>query len=383
VLRDPGPITFTVAPLGRGYQPETQNTVTLANTAQKAFKFVFRAETVPIEEDKYKLTNGALDLRKAVGDLLRHESFKRLASGQLIFVTSKPDSDQDSADQYGSLSLEEQCYFYHDSLQFDESLPFDEILPFAKNVSIVSTYIWDHLPRIIGVPTTNSGRRALEPYLFLSFAMIALSRCIDMPLPHHTETRGCPLDYCDTVQEIDRFFQGGRLCDECERILQTKRRNGEITAEQLDSVKKLLLRARGRDYEYDVAMSFAGSERELAEQLSAIIRKAGFKVFYDDFYAEEIVGKNLTDFFDEVYRKTSRFCVIIVSHEYARRMWTTLERQRAQARHRQEMGNDYIIPIVVEYEDLSGLLETTGYLSLERYSLERIAEILIGRLSRP
>jgi hypothetical protein len=51
VHRPPGPITFTVIPLGHAYIPETQHTVSSANIAQRAFKFEFRAETVPIDED--------------------------------------------------------------------------------------------------------------------------------------------------------------------------------------------------------------------------------------------------------------------------------------------------------------------------------------------
>ena len=202
------------------------------------------------------------------------------------------------------------------------------------------------------------------------------------------ETRGYPFDYCDDVREIDRFFQGGRLCDECERFLEKSRRNGQITGEQLDSVKKLLLMARGREYEYDLATSFAGPERKLASQLSKIISEAGFKVFYDNSYTEDIIGKNGPEVLDEVFRKTSRFCVIFVSHEYGQRRWPKFEAESAKARALQEGRNDYIVPIVVEdsvVEDgsLSDLLKDTFRLSLATHSLEQIAEIVIGRLRRP
>jgi hypothetical protein len=73
--------SITVVPLGHVYIPETQNAVSLANTKQEAFRFVFRANVVPIEENKYKLKNGALDLDEAVRDLLRRQTFRRLASG--------------------------------------------------------------------------------------------------------------------------------------------------------------------------------------------------------------------------------------------------------------------------------------------------------------
>jgi hypothetical protein len=64
---------------------------------------------------------------------------------------------------------------------------------------------------------------------------------------------------------------------------------------------------------FDVAISFAGTERELAEKLAEILRAAGIAVFYDNFYPEHLWGKNLTAFLDEIYRKRAKFCVVFVS----------------------------------------------------------------------
>jgi hypothetical protein len=85
-------------------------------------------------------------------------------------------------------------------------------------------------------------------------------------------------------------------------------------------------------YEYDVALSFAGSERKLAQRMAEILREAGFRVFFDEFYPEQLWGTNLTEFFDEVYRKKSLYCVIFVSPECGERMWTNHVRQSSQAR---------------------------------------------------
>jgi|GEM_PF-699098 len=133
---------------------------------------------------------------------------------------------------------------------------------------------------------------------------------------------------------------------------------------------------------FDVALSFAGTERPLAEELARRIRDAGFVVFYDDHYPEQLWGKNLADRFDAIYRKQSRFCVMFVSAEYASRMWTEHERKSAQARALEERGNEYILPIRVDDTELPGLLPTTGYLSLDRYGIERIAEMLVEKLRR-
>jgi hypothetical protein len=131
---------------------------------------------------------------------------------------------------------------------------------------------------------------------------------------------------------------------------------------------------------FDVAISFAGTEREYAKQLAELLRTSGFKVFYDNFYPEQLWGKDLVAFFDRVYRKASKYCVMFVSAEYANRMWTTHERRSAQARALEEKGREYILPIRVDQTDLEGLPPTIGYLSLDQYSVEQIAQLLVKKL---
>jgi hypothetical protein len=135
-----------------------------------------------------------------------------------------------------------------------------------------------------------------------------------------------------------------------------------------------------RSYRYDVAISYAGTERHHVEELARLVRDAGFEVFYDGFYAEQLWGKDLASFFDQIYRKDARFCVMFVSQEYADRMWTNHERRSAQARAVQEKGREYILPVRVDHTDLVGLPPTVGYVSLEQYSIGSIANLLIKKL---
>jgi hypothetical protein len=133
-------------------------------------------------------------------------------------------------------------------------------------------------------------------------------------------------------------------------------------------------------YEYDVALSFAGPQRELAESLASLVQAAGYRPFYDDFYPEQLWGKDLIVFFDDIYRKKSRFCVIFVSNEYLERMWTNHERRSAQARALEERGQEYILPVRVDDVDLPGMPPTIGYLSIEDQSIDEIAKILVAKL---
>jgi len=134
-----------------------------------------------------------------------------------------------------------------------------------------------------------------------------------------------------------------------------------------------------KDSPFDVAISFAGSEREHAEELAQILEKEGFSVFYDGFYSEHLWGKNLMDTFDEIFRKRARHCVIFVSEEYKERMWTNHERQSAQARALKEGGEEYILPIKVDDVELDGMPSTIGYTSIEK-GVDEIANLLIKKL---
>jgi hypothetical protein len=133
--------------------------------------------------------------------------------------------------------------------------------------------------------------------------------------------------------------------------------------------------------QFDVALSFAGTEREYAETLATIVRDAGFAVFYDNFYEEHLWGKDLYVFFDEIYRKKARFCVMFVSQEYRDRIWTNHERQSAQARALAEKGTEYILPIQIEQVELPGLRPTVGYIRFSpQRSIQDIAQVLIRKL---
>jgi hypothetical protein len=133
-------------------------------------------------------------------------------------------------------------------------------------------------------------------------------------------------------------------------------------------------------YDYDVAISFAGAQRPLAEVLATEVKGSGFVPFFDSFYAEQLWGKNLVEYFDEIYRKKSRYCVIFISREYAESMWTTHERKSAQARALEERGNEYILPIRIDDTELPGIQPTLGYLSISEYPIEKIAQLLIQKL---
>ena len=157
------------------------------------------------------------------------------------------------------------------------------------------------------------------------------------------------------------------------------------TARLNADIEKRTVRPKSRSAQsdlshFDVAISFAGTERQFAEKLAILLKEAGFSVFYDEFYPEYLWGKNLVDTFDEIFRKRARYCVIFISKDYKERVWTNHERQSAQARALNEKGKEYILPIKVDATELDGMPPTIGYIPINK-GLDKIGELLIKKLN--
>lgn len=133
------------------------------------------------------------------------------------------------------------------------------------------------------------------------------------------------------------------------------------------------------DYEFDVALSFAGEQREYVENVATFLKQKGRKVFYDKFEQSQLWGRNLVDYFKEVYYSKSRFCIMFISNEYLRKMWPMHERRNATARDLEEFG-EYILPVVFDKVDVPGLDKYRGYLNAHKNSPQQIAKIFLKKI---
>jgi TIR domain len=132
-------------------------------------------------------------------------------------------------------------------------------------------------------------------------------------------------------------------------------------------------------YQYDVALSFAGEEREQAEELATLLREAGVRVFFDTFEQAELWGRNLFDHLFNVYSEQSRYCIVFVSSAYAGKMWTGHERQAAQQRVLQDRNAEYLLPVRFDDTELPGLPMTVAYVDAAM-GMARIAQLLVRKL---
>lgn len=133
-------------------------------------------------------------------------------------------------------------------------------------------------------------------------------------------------------------------------------------------------------YEFDVAVSFAGEDRELVEEIIHEIRGGGASVFYDEDYLAESWGEDLIEYFDGVYRKRASYAMIFVSRHYAEKMWCRQERRSALARAAQERSA-YVLPVRLDDTELDGLLPTVGYVDARREGVSGVSSKFLARWS--
>ena len=137
-------------------------------------------------------------------------------------------------------------------------------------------------------------------------------------------------------------------------------------------------------YKYEVAISFAGEDRAFAEAAAKGLRDAGIEVFYDQFYAAELWGEDLTEKLRSVYHDSSEFCIMIISRHYVEKMWTIHERKQAIERLVREKGKAYILPVRLDgfASDVPGLSGSITYLSVSSNQPELVVSTFLDKIGR-
>jgi hypothetical protein len=134
-------------------------------------------------------------------------------------------------------------------------------------------------------------------------------------------------------------------------------------------------------YDFDVAVSFAGEDRELVQQYCVILSSNRLRVFYDKYQRIGLWGANLYDKLDEVYRTKALCCVIFISKHYAEKVWTNHERKSAQARALQE-NREYVLPVRLDDTEIPGIPPTIGYIDLRETSVEKLAKMTVQKVGQ-
>lgn len=121
-----------------------------------------------------------------------------------------------------------------------------------------------------------------------------------------------------------------------------------------------------QQYTYDVALSYAGEDRNHVEALADALKRRGLKIFYDKYEKSILWGQDLYTYLSDLYEKKALYCVVFLSQHYAAKVWTRHELKAAQARALSE-NREYILPLRLDNTEIPGTLPTIGYLNWQQY----------------
>ena len=133
------------------------------------------------------------------------------------------------------------------------------------------------------------------------------------------------------------------------------------------------------DFEFEVALSFAGEDRAYVREVRDMLLERGRAVFYDEDRIAEMWGADLPEYLDRVYRERSRFVVAFISQHYVSKAWPRHEKRSALARALEEKG-PYFLPVRLDDTVVPGMPDTVGHIDTRRTGLERLVEVIVAKL---
>jgi TIR domain len=135
---------------------------------------------------------------------------------------------------------------------------------------------------------------------------------------------------------------------------------------------------------YDVALSFAGEQREYVRAVAVALRAEGVSYFFDEERAVDLWGRNLVDELDSTYSLKAAYVVMFISAEYATKVWPNVERQSAQS-HAVTRGSPrepFILPVRFDDTPLPGLPASVSYQDARKTSPEDLAKLIAAKVSQ-
>lgn len=133
------------------------------------------------------------------------------------------------------------------------------------------------------------------------------------------------------------------------------------------------------DFEYDIAISYASEDAELAKELVIALKREGMKVFFAPSARAELIGERMTKVFPNTYGEQSRFVVAVLSESYMRKEWTRFELDAAQ-KEETKRGRTCLLPFRVDDVKPEGLPSDKVVVDLREIELEQVSNDLVERV---
>lgn len=115
---------------------------------------------------------------------------------------------------------------------------------------------------------------------------------------------------------------------------------------------------------YDFALSFAGSDRDIAEALFAALQEREVEVFYDRNEQHRMLAEDVEEYLGPIYSSDAQLVICILGPDYPKKIWTKFE----SGQFKQRFRSGEVIPIVLNNAQLGVFDEAArvGYISWDR-----------------
>jgi hypothetical protein len=115
---------------------------------------------------------------------------------------------------------------------------------------------------------------------------------------------------------------------------------------------------------FDIAISYASENRDIAEGIALGLKSKKIRVFYDQFFKNELWGLDLSTILEAIFNGRAKYCLMIVSEDYSKKYWTTKEKKFA-IKQQVRKNNEYILQLKLDDTKLPGISKNLSYLRYE------------------
>jgi hypothetical protein len=130
---------------------------------------------------------------------------------------------------------------------------------------------------------------------------------------------------------------------------------------------------------YQIALSFAGEQREYVRGVASAVAARGIAVFYDEFEAVNLWGKDGVEYFHQVFATDAAYVVMFISADYVAKSWTRHERRATLSRAITE-DREFVLPVRFDDTDVPGIPSTVQYLKAEDYTPAALAALISEKI---
>lgn len=110
-------------------------------------------------------------------------------------------------------------------------------------------------------------------------------------------------------------------------------------------------REENKAKDWDIAISFAGENRELAKVIAEELELQDVHVFFDEFYENNYLGKAWSENFKSIFSEKSSLIVALLDKHHQEKIWPTFERDCFTPR----VSEGDVIPVILDDTLFTGI----------------------------